>query len=33
MKEMWNNRYANDEYAYGITPNSFFKEVYSKGFF
>jgi len=26
MKEMWNQRYAGDEYAYGTLPNLFFKE-------
>jgi len=27
MKEMWDSRYANKEYAYGIAPNNFFKAV------
>jgi len=27
MKEMWNNRYQEAEYAYGKTPNVFFKEI------
>ncbi len=27
MKEMWDNRYADKAYAYGISPNSFFKEA------
>ena len=26
MKSMWNNRYASDEYVYGIHPNIFFKD-------
>jgi cyclopropane fatty-acyl-phospholipid synthase-like methyltransferase len=26
MKEMWNNRYAAVEYAYGTEPNGFFKQ-------
>ncbi len=26
MKLMWNNRYASDEYVYGIHPNLFLKE-------
>jgi len=26
MIEMWNKRYAQDEYAYGKEPNTFFKE-------
>lgn len=26
MKQMWDKRYAEDEYAYGIHPNIFFKE-------
>jgi len=26
MKEMWNQRYAGEEYAYGTLPNQFFKE-------
>lgn len=25
MKEMWNSRYSDSAYAYGITPNAFFK--------
>lgn len=25
MKEFWNNRYANEDYSYGIEPNEFFK--------
>ena len=24
---MWDNRYANENYAYGTTPNNFFKEI------
>lgn len=27
MKEMWDARYSNDEYAYGISPNEFFKDT------
>lgn len=27
MKEMWEDRYAADAYAYGIQPNEFFKET------
>lgn len=27
MKEMWNSRYGNSEYAYGIAPNEFFKTI------
>ncbi|BCY27175.1 class I SAM-dependent methyltransferase [Flavobacterium okayamense] len=26
MKEFWNNRYAEKEYAYGVEPNQFLKE-------
>lgn len=26
MKEMWDKRYAGNEYAYGVQPNDFFKE-------
>jgi hypothetical protein len=26
MKEFWNERYANEEYAYGEEPNEFFKQ-------
>lgn len=26
MKEFWDNRYANEEYAYGIKPNNFFRQ-------
>lgn len=26
MKEMWNKRYAGEEYVYGVHPNIFFKE-------
>jgi hypothetical protein len=25
MKEMWDGRYAQEEYAYGVSPNEFFK--------
>lgn len=28
--EMWNIRYASEDYAYGITPNIFFKSVIDK---
>ncbi len=27
MKDFWNERYAQKEYAYGTTPNAFFKEI------
>lgn len=27
MKEMWNTRYASDEFAYGKAPNQFFKDT------
>ena len=27
MAEMWDNRYSNSDYAYGINPNEFFKET------
>lgn len=27
MKEFWNQRYSDNEYVYGETPNVFFKEV------
>lgn len=27
MKEMWDRRYADSEYAYGTSPNRFFKQV------
>lgn len=30
MKQMWDKRYAKDEYAYGIQPNVFFKEKIDK---
>ncbi len=30
MKEMWDNRYSTEDYAYGIAPNVFFKEVIAK---
>ena len=30
MKEMWDARYLNEEYAYGIKPNAFFKEAIEK---
>ena len=30
MKEMWNNRYADEEYAYGTAPNQFFQETLDK---
>jgi SAM-dependent methyltransferase len=27
MKEMWENRYSGDDYAYGTAPNEFFRQV------
>ncbi len=30
MKEMWDSRYATTDYAYGITPNVFFKDTVKK---
>lgn len=27
MKEMWDNRYSSDDYAYGIAPNVFLEDV------
>lgn len=30
MKDFWNERYANENYAYGENPNDFLKENYSK---
>ncbi|MFT7030989.1 MAG: SAM-dependent methyltransferase [Marinoscillum sp.] len=30
MKEMWDSRYANKEYAYGTLPNEFFRESLDK---
>ncbi|HFC01310.1 MAG TPA: class I SAM-dependent methyltransferase [Phaeodactylibacter sp.] len=27
MKEFWNSRYASSKFAYGTTPNQFFKEI------
>ncbi|MFT5480084.1 MAG: hypothetical protein ACI9NN_001046 [Bacteroidia bacterium] len=27
VKEMWDNRYSSNEYAYGMAPNMFFKEA------
>lgn len=30
MKEMWNSRYSDSKYAYGITPNAFFKTIIDK---
>jgi len=30
MKEFWNNRYADEAYAYGINPNSFFESQLKK---
>ena len=27
MESMWDNRYANENYAYGTNPNNFFKEI------
>lgn len=30
MKELWDNRYANVDYVYGVEPNQFFKEILDK---
>ena len=30
MINMWDSRYAEDEYAYGTEPNEFFKETINK---
>ena len=30
MKEMWDSRYSSEDYAYGITPNDFFKDAIDK---
>ena len=30
VKEMWNSRYAEETYAYGMDPNIFFKETIDK---
>ncbi len=30
MKEMWDNRYSGEDYAYGILPNDFFKYAIDK---
>lgn len=30
MKEMWDNRYSSEDYAYGISPNEFFKDAINK---
>lgn len=30
MKEMWNERYSADQYAYGTSPNLFFKDTIEK---
>jgi SAM-dependent methyltransferase len=30
MKEMWDSRYSNEEYAYGTLPNEFFRESLDK---
>lgn len=30
MNEMWDDRYASNDYAYGISPNDFFKETINK---
>ena len=27
MMKMWDNRYSNEDFAYGITPNNFFKSA------
>ncbi len=29
-KELWNNRYADEGYAYGTEPNQFFKDILDK---
>jgi len=33
MKNFWDSRYANPDYAYGIEPNQFFKEILDKNSF
>lgn len=33
MKELWDSRYANIDYVYGIEPNQFFKEILDKNSF
>lgn len=33
MKELWDSRYANTDYAYGIAPNQFFKEILDQNSF
>ena len=30
MKEFWNERYAEPEFAYGVLPNDFFKNQLDK---
>lgn len=30
MKEMWDSRYSSEDYAYGISPNNFFKYAIDK---
>ena len=30
MKEMWDDRYSDEKYAYGIAPNDFFKSALDK---
>ena len=30
MKEFWDDRYSKEDYAYGTSPNLFFKEVIDK---
>lgn len=30
IKELWNNRYADEDYAYGTEPNQFFQEILDK---
>lgn len=30
MKEMWDSRYSSEDYAYGISPNDFFKYAIDK---
>lgn len=32
MKDMWEERYAADEYAYGEEPNAFFKACLDPAF-
>ena len=30
MKEMWDSRYSAEDYAYGVSPNAFFKAAIDK---